>query len=217
MPRSARYPHMEKQGRVWYARLDVPRDLRHHFADDQHPAGRRVLAKSTGEKDAAKAHAIAQPILNVWKARFAELRSGGKTATQVKGEQLARKYARAKTLDPDEAEYIKLVEVFDFAARELVGASVRGWQDRLAEYRSRSSSSPSLNPGGHRRRGTGRGNYRQSYTFPGEDTGLPSGTGGRLRSEDNLRLQPRCRSLRRNVSEPHRRGVRAAACAGFHQ
>jgi integrase len=134
MPRSARYPLMEKQGRVWYARLDVPRDLRHHFADDQHPAGRRVLAKSTGERDATKAHAVAQPILNGWKARFAELRSGGKTATQVKAEQLARKYAKAKKLDPDEAEYIKLVEVFDFAARDLIGATARGWHDRLAAF-----------------------------------------------------------------------------------
>jgi hypothetical protein len=125
---------MEKQGRVWYARLDVPRDLRHHFADDQHPAGRRVLAKSTGERDATEAHAVAQPILDGWKARFAELRSGGKTATQVRAEQLARKYAKAKKLDPDEAEYIKLVEVFDFAARELLGASARAWHERLAAF-----------------------------------------------------------------------------------
>jgi integrase len=125
---------MEKQGRVWYARLDVPRELRHHFADNRHPNGRRILAKSTGERDAAKAHEIATPVLAGWKARFAELRRGGKTATQVKAEQLARKFAQAKKLDPDEADYIRLVEVFDFAARELVGVSARAWHERLAAF-----------------------------------------------------------------------------------
>ena len=105
MPRNARYPHMERQGRVWYARLDVPRDLRHHFADDEHPDGRRILSKSTGEQDPAKAHDIAKPDIDRWKARFVELRSGGKTVTQMKAEQLARKYAKARKLDPTEAEY----------------------------------------------------------------------------------------------------------------
>lgn len=81
MPRIARYPHMEKQGRIWYARLDVPRDLRHHFADDRHPNGRRVLSKTTQETGAAKAHEIAKPIIDGWKARFIELRREGKTAT----------------------------------------------------------------------------------------------------------------------------------------
>ncbi|HVB68743.1 MAG TPA: DUF6538 domain-containing protein [Acetobacteraceae bacterium] len=102
MPRSARYPLMEKQGRVWYARIDVPRALRHHFADEEHPNGRRVLSKSTGEQDAANAHELAKPIIDGWKARFAELRSGGKTASQVRAEQLARKYACeiASNFDP---------------------------------------------------------------------------------------------------------------------
>lgn len=134
MPRSARYPHMEKQGRVWFARVDVPAALRHHFMDDHHPNGRRVLSKTTGEQDAAKAYEIAQPIINGWKARFAELRADGKTATQVKAEQLAKKYAKAKRLDPTEADYVRLVEVFDFAARELVGASARAWHERLAAF-----------------------------------------------------------------------------------
>jgi integrase len=123
---------MEKQGRVWYARLDVPRELRHHFADEQHPDGRRVLAKSTGQTAVAPAYDVAKPIIDGWKAGFAELRSDGKTATQVKAEQLARKYAKARKVDPTEADYIKLVEVFDFAARELVGASARIWHERLA-------------------------------------------------------------------------------------
>jgi hypothetical protein len=132
VPRIARYPHMEKQGRIWYARLDVPRDLRHHFADDQHPNGRRVLSKSTRERHAARAHEVAQPIIDGWKARFVELRSEGKTASQVRAEQLARKYTKARKLDPTEADYIKLIEIFDFAARELVGASARVWHARLA-------------------------------------------------------------------------------------
>ncbi len=123
---------MEKQGRVWYARLDVPRDLRHHFADDLHPNGRRVLSKSTGETQVARAYDIAKPIIDGWKARFVELRSDGKTATQVRAEQLARKYAKARKLDPTEADYIKLIEIFDFAARELVGVSARVWHERLA-------------------------------------------------------------------------------------
>jgi integrase len=125
---------MEKQGRVWHARLDVPRDLRHHFADDEHPDGRRILSKSTGETKAEKAHGIARPVIDGWKARFADLRSGGKSAAQVKAEHLARRYAKAKKLDPTEAEYIKLVEVFDFAARELMGISVRVWHERLAAF-----------------------------------------------------------------------------------
>jgi hypothetical protein len=134
MPRSARYPHMEKQGRIWYARLDVPRDLRHHFTDDRHPGGRRILSKSTGETSAAKAHEVAKPVIDGWKARFIELRNGGKTATQVKAELLAKKYSTAKRLDPTEAEYIRLVEVFDFAARELIGVSARAWHERLAAF-----------------------------------------------------------------------------------
>jgi integrase len=134
MSRSARYPHMEKQGRVWYVRLDVPRDLRHHFADEQHPNGRRILSKTTGETRAAAAHEIARPIIDGWKARFAELRAGGKTATQMKAERLATRYAKAQKLDPTEAEYIKLIEVFDFAARELVGVSARAWHERLAAF-----------------------------------------------------------------------------------
>jgi integrase len=134
MPRSARYPHMEKQGRIWYARLDVPRDLRHHFTDDRHPSGRRILSKSTGETSAAKAHEVAKPVIDGWKARFLELRNGGKTATQVKAELLAKKYSAAKRLDPTEAEYIRLVEVFDFAARELIGVSARAWHERLAAF-----------------------------------------------------------------------------------
>ena len=132
MPRIARYPYMEKQGRVWYARLDVPRDLRHHFADEQHPDGRRLLSKSTGQTAVASAYEIAKPIIDGWKARFEELRSSGKTAAQVKAERLARQYAKARRLDPTEADYIKLIEIFDFAARELVGASARIWHERLA-------------------------------------------------------------------------------------
>lgn len=134
MPRKARYPHLEKQGRVWFARLDIPRDLQHHFADDLHPNGRRVLSKTTGEIDAAKAYEIAQPIVAGWKTRFADLRAGGKTASLVKAEYLARRYAKARKLDPTEADYIKLIEVFDFAARELVGASARAWHERLAAF-----------------------------------------------------------------------------------
>jgi integrase len=134
VPRIARYPHMEKQGRIWYARLDVPRDLRHHFADDRHPGGRRILSKSTGVTSAAKAHEVAKPVIDGWKARFIELRNGGKTATQVKAELLAKKYSTAKRLDPTEAEYIRLVEVFDFAARELIGVSARAWHERLAAF-----------------------------------------------------------------------------------
>src|ERR1700759_4759985 len=98
MPRTARYPHMEKQGRVWYARLDVPRDLRHHFADEQHPDGRRVLSKSTGKTAVSSAYEIAKPIIDAWKARFVALRHEGKTATQVRAEHLAKKYARARKL-----------------------------------------------------------------------------------------------------------------------
>jgi integrase len=132
MPRIARYPHMEKQGRIWYARLDVPRDVRHHFTNAQHPNGRRILSKSTREAKAAAAYDIVRPIIEGWKARFVELRSEGKTVTQVEAEHLAQRYAKARKLDPTEAEYIKLVEVFDFAACELVGASARGWHERLA-------------------------------------------------------------------------------------
>jgi integrase len=132
MPRTARYPHMEKQGRVWYARLDVPRDLRHHFADEQHPDGRRVLSKSTGKTAVSSAYEIAKPIIDAWKARFVALRHEGKTATQVRAEHLAKKYARARKLDPTEADYIRLIEVFDFAAQELVGVSARAWHERLA-------------------------------------------------------------------------------------
>ena len=132
MPRIARYPHMEKQGRVWHARLDVPRDLSHHFADEQHPNGRRILSKSTGETAVAPAYDIAKPIIEGWKAQFVALRREGKTATQMRAEQLAKKYATARKLDQTEAEYIRLVEVFDFAARELVGVSARGWHERLA-------------------------------------------------------------------------------------
>jgi hypothetical protein len=134
MPRSARYPHLEKQGHVWHVRLDVPRDPRHHFADDQHPDGRRILSQSTRQTEAAKAHDIAKPIVGGWKARFTELRSAGKTAARVRAEHLASKYTKARKLDPTEAEYIRLVEVFDFAARELVGASARAWHGRLAAF-----------------------------------------------------------------------------------
>jgi integrase len=134
MPRTARYPHLEKQGRVWYARLDIPRDLQHHFADDQHPNGRRVLSKATGQIDAASAYEIAKPIVAGWKAHFAELRAGGKTATQLRAEHLARRYAKARRLDPAEADYMKLIEVFDFAASELVGASARAWHERLVAF-----------------------------------------------------------------------------------
>ena len=134
MSRTARYPHMEKQGPVWHARLDVPRDLRHHFVDGQHPNGRRILSRSTGQTEASKAYDIAKPIIDSWKARFAELRRGGKTATQVKAEHLAKKYATAKTLDPTEAEYVRLVEIFDFAAQDLAGISPRDWHERLAAF-----------------------------------------------------------------------------------
>lgn len=109
----------------------MPRELRQQFADDQHPAGRRILARTTGERDPAKAYEIAKPILDGWKAQFAALRRGGKTATQVKAEQLAQKYARAKKLDQDEAGYLRLIDIFDFAARELVGLSARAWHERL--------------------------------------------------------------------------------------
>ena len=134
MPRIARYPHMEKQGRVWHARLDVPRDLSHHFADEQHPNGRRILSKSTGETAVAPAYDIAKPIIDGWKAQFVALRREGKTATQMRAEQLAKKYATARKLDQTEAEYIRLVEVFDFAARELVGVSAHVWHERLAAF-----------------------------------------------------------------------------------
>jgi integrase len=134
LPRDARYPHMEKQGRIWYARLDVPRDLRHHFDDDQHPNGRRIMSKTTGETRAAKAYEFAKPIIDAWKAQFTDLRNEGKTATRVKAEHLARKYAKARKLDPTEAEYIKLVEVFDFAARDLIGVSARAWHEQLAAF-----------------------------------------------------------------------------------
>ncbi len=134
MPRTARYPHMEKQGPVWHARLDVPRDLRHHFVDGQHPNGRRVLSRSTGQTEASQAYDIAKPIIDGWKTRFADLRRGGKTATQVKAQQLAKKYATAKTLDPTEAEYVRLVEIFDFAAQDLAGISSRDWHERLAAF-----------------------------------------------------------------------------------
>src|ERR1700749_2851961 len=113
MPRIARYPHMEKQGRVWHARLDVPRDLSHHFADEQHPNGRRILSKSTGETAVAPAYDIAKPIIEGWKAQFVALRREGKTATQMRAEQLAKKYATARKLHQTEAEYIRLVEGFD--------------------------------------------------------------------------------------------------------
>ncbi|MGO9998503.1 MAG: hypothetical protein ACLPKW_12270 [Acetobacteraceae bacterium] len=132
MPRIARYPHMEKQGRVWHARLDVPRDLSHHFADEQHPNGRRILSKSTGRTAVTPAYEIAKPIIDGWKAQFVSLRREGKTATQMRAEQLAKKYATARKLDQTEAEYIRLVEVFDFAARELVGVSARVWHEHLA-------------------------------------------------------------------------------------
>ncbi len=134
MPRHARYPHLEKQRRVWHARVDVPRSLSHHFADEQHPNGRRILSKSTGERQVARAYEIAKPIIDGWKARFADLRRDGKTATQVRAEQLARKYAKAQASDPTEAEYIKLVEIFDFAARELAGVSARAWHQHLAAF-----------------------------------------------------------------------------------
>ena len=58
------------------------------------------LSKSTGQIDAAKAYEIAQPIVAGWKERFAKLRTGGKTATQVKAEHLAKKYARVKKAGP---------------------------------------------------------------------------------------------------------------------
>ena len=148
MPRTVRYPHMEKQGRVWYARLDVPRDLRHHFADDQHPAGRRVLSKTTGERDPAKAYEIAKPIFDGWRGQFAALRRGGKTAAQVKAEQLAQKYARAKKLDQDEAGYLRLIDIFDFAARELIGLSARAWHERLVAAELDSVAALTALPGG---------------------------------------------------------------------
>ena len=50
----------------------------------------------------------------------------------MRAEQLAKKYAKAHKLDPTEAEYIRLIEMFDFAARELVGVSARAWHERLA-------------------------------------------------------------------------------------
>ena len=132
MPRIARYPHMEKQGRVWYARLDVPRDLSHHFADERHPNGRRVLSKSTGQTTVTAAYEVAKPIVDGWKAQFVALRHEGKTATQIRAEQLAKRYATAHKFDPTEAEYIRLIEVFDFAAQELVGVTARIWHERLA-------------------------------------------------------------------------------------
>lgn len=149
MPRSAHYPHMEKQGRIWHARHDVPRDLRHHYIDERHPDGRRILSKSTGETSAAKAYEVAKPVIDGWKARFIELRNGGKTATEIKAEQLARKYAKARQQDVTEAEYIRLVEVFDFADRAsepllfvrevalavlcCIGRSLKQWQSSSCE------------------------------------------------------------------------------------
>ena len=132
MPRIARYPHMEKQGRVWYARLDVPRDL----ATTSLTNSTRTVAASSRRAQARRqsppAYDVAKPIIEDWKAQFVALRREGKTATQMRAEQLAKKYATARRLDPTEAEYIRLVEVFDFAARELVGVSARAWHERLA-------------------------------------------------------------------------------------
>jgi hypothetical protein len=71
------------------------------------------LSKSTGEMRVAAAYGIAQPIIAGRKARFVKLRSGGKTAAQVKAERLAKKNAAAKNLDPTEAEYVRSVEVFE--------------------------------------------------------------------------------------------------------
>jgi hypothetical protein len=62
------------------------------------------------------------------------LRNEGEAAMQVPAGHSAKKYARACKLDPTEAEYIRLVEVFDFAARGLAGISARVWHDRLATF-----------------------------------------------------------------------------------
>jgi len=83
-------------------------DPRHHFTDDRHPGGRRILSKSTDETSAAKAHEVAKPVIDV-----------------------------------TEAEYIRLIEVCDFAARELVDVSARAWHERLAttDWTARRSTS----------------------------------------------------------------------------
>jgi hypothetical protein len=112
----------------------VPRALLLHFADDAHPNGRRVLSKTTGEIDAGRAYEIAKPTIGGWKTRFTELRALRKTATQLKAEHLAKQYAKARNLDPTEADYIKLIDVLYFAARELVGPSARAWHERLVAF-----------------------------------------------------------------------------------
>ena len=86
----------------------------------------------------------------------------------MRAEQLAKKYATARKLDQTEAEYIRLVEVFDFAARELVGVSARVWHDRLATSHLDPAEALRRCPG-RRRLGTGGDYHRHPNALPDQD------------------------------------------------
>lgn len=70
-------------------------------------------------------------IIDGWTVWFAGLGSRGQSATWMKAEHLAREYGKARALDLTEDDYIRLIEAFDFAAHELVGAFERACADGL--------------------------------------------------------------------------------------
>ena len=90
-------PNLVKRRRLWVARLQVPKDV-------QAELGRRILSKSTGHTDLAKAHAVAAPILAGWKADIDAVRAGGRTPVALRVLEFTRAFQR--TRDTPESEDI---------------------------------------------------------------------------------------------------------------
>lgn len=66
---AARIPHLVQRYHVWFARLQVPKDV-------QEALGLKVLIRTTGTRDLVRAVGIAQPILREWKACIQGARVG---------------------------------------------------------------------------------------------------------------------------------------------
>jgi len=73
----AKFPFMVQRGNTWAAMMRVPADLKTTM-------GKSILSFATGETNALRAAAKAQPVIDGWHKRIAQARSGSAITVQQK-------------------------------------------------------------------------------------------------------------------------------------
>jgi hypothetical protein len=90
----AKFPFMVQRGNTWAAMMRVPADLKTTL-------GKSILSFATGETNALRAAAKAQPVIDVWHKRIEQARNGTAVTVQQKIDTARAAFRRAQRAGDD--------------------------------------------------------------------------------------------------------------------